>query len=428
MQITESLIANCAADQRSRRVSKNAGLRVFVMDLLSVVAYYDTCLCRALKAEGMRVTLGAITYHLDRSCFKRAGLRNQPGFLDVVGSFRLPNFIRRILKTVEVFLNLLALTIRFTRKRPDVVHVQYLPLLERRIAVELWWLNYCRFLGSALVMTVHDIAPHDRGETRTSEFRRAFEMMDALICHSEAAKQQIVAEFSVPADRVWTIPHGPLFFESAQTGGRAAARSRCGVEGDEPIVLCQGMIRPYKGIEFLIDGWNELKGRGSRGKLVIAGKGESRLLDKIRQKVDALRLAASVHLCFEFAPTEVMMSYYLAADIVVYPYKSITTSGALMTGIAQRKPIAATSLAPFREILEDGKNALLCEYGDVEGLAAALQRLIDSPSLREKLANAAATLSCGEQTWRDIAVRTKECYASITRHLETSKAHSVATV
>jgi glycosyltransferase involved in cell wall biosynthesis len=321
-------------------------------------------------------------------------------------------------------LNMLALAIAFTWKRPDVVHVQYLPLLERQIPAELWLLRYCRFLGSSLVMTVHDIAPHDRDEARTAQFRRAFEMMDALVCHSEAARQQLLTQFAVSPEHLWVIPHGPLFFESPQSIDRTAARTRCGVEGNECIVLCQGMIRPYKGIEFLIDAWAELKHSGTGAKLLIVGKGEPHFLDSIRQTVHRLGIEASVQLRFEFVPVETMISYYQAADIVVYPYKAITTSGALMTGIAQRKAIIATSLRPFREMLEDGKNALLCDFGDTAGLASALQRLIDDPELRDRLATAAATLSCGEQTWRQIAVRTRECYASVTRRLEVATARN----
>lgn len=406
-----------------RRAKKN-GLRVFVMDLLSVVAYYDAYLCRALKSEGLSVTLGAITYHLDRRCFSRLGIRNRPGPLDFIGRFRLPGLSRRLLKVIELCLNMLALAIGFTWKRPDVVHVQYLPLLERQIPAELWLLRYCRFLGSSLVMTVHDIAPHDRDEARTAQFRRAFEMMDALVCHSEAARQQLLTQFAVSPERVWVIPHGPLFFESVQSGSRAAARARCGVDGNEYIVLCQGMIRPYKGIEFLIDAWAELQGSGTGAKLLIVGKGEPDFLDSIRQKVHALGVEASIQLRFEFVPAETMISYYQAADIVVYPYKAITTSGALMTGIAQRKAIIATTMSPFREMLEDGKNALLCDFGDTAGLASGLRRLIDDPGLRDKLANAAAALSCGEQTWREIAVRTKECYTSITSPVESSTARN----
>jgi glycosyltransferase involved in cell wall biosynthesis len=249
-------------------------------------------------------------------------------------------------------------------------------------------------------------------------------MMDALICHSEAARQQMLAQFSVAPERVWVIPHGPLFFEAQQNTTRAGARIRCQAESDECVVLCQGMIRPYKGIEFLLDAWAELRRSGTRAKLIIVGKGEPELLDSIRQKVCALKLEDSVQLCFEFVPTETMIAHYQAADIVVYPYKTITTSGALMTGIAQRKCIVATSLPPFRELLQDGKNALLCDYGDTHALACALTRLIDNPALRDRLANEAATLSCGEKTWREIAAQTRDCYLSVTGDLEVSSARN----
>jgi glycosyltransferase involved in cell wall biosynthesis len=402
-------------------------LRVFMMDLLSVVAYYDAYVCRALESEGMSVTLGAITYHFDRDCFSRLGVLNRPGLLDFVGRFKLPRLARQVLKVVEMGINILALAIRFTWKRPDVVHVQYLPLLERKIPFELWLLRYCRLLGSSLVATVHDVVPHDRGGVGAQPFRRAFEMMDALICHSEVARQQVIAQFSIAPERVRVIPHGPLFFESQQKNARAVARARCGAKGDECIVLCQGMIRPYKGIEFLIDAWAELQRSNLQAKLIIAGRGEMDLLNSIRQRIRALRLEDSMQLCFEFAPTETMLSYYQAADIVVYPYKAITTSGALMTGIAQRKAIIATSLPPFRELLEDGKNALLCDYGDMGGLTSALQRLIDDPALRDSLANEAAKLSRGEQTWRDIAAQTRDCYLSITGRLEAASARNPVT-
>ena len=408
---------NCLTDMHLE--PRGSMLRVFIMDLLSVVAYYDAYLCRALKAEGVSARLGAITYHFDRDCYSRLGIRNQPGPLDFVGRFKLPNLIRRVLKVVEMCMNMTALVVSFTWNRPDVVHVQYLPLLERRIPLELWLLKYCRMLGSSLVATVHDIAPHDVGEAHVARFRRAFETMDALICHSASAKQQVLSQFSVAPERVWVIPHGPLFFDSGQSP-RTAEPEAHKTESHECIVLCQGMIRPYKGIEFLLDAWAELRRSGTRAELIIAGNGEPQILENIRRKVRSLKIEDSVQLCFQFLPTEVMMSYYKAADIVVYPYKTITTSGALMTGIAQRKAIVATSLAPFRELLEHGKNALLCDYGDTQGLASALRRLIENPELRHRLADEAAALSGGEQTWREIAARTRDCYLSVTGRMERS--------
>jgi glycosyltransferase involved in cell wall biosynthesis len=383
-----------------------------MMDLLSVVAYYDAYLCRALQSEGTSVTLGAITYHLDPGCFKRLAVTSHPGLIDFIGRFKLPGVIRRPLKVMEMCLNMLALAMRFTWMRPHVVHVQYLPLLERRVPVELWFLRYCRFLGSSLVCTIHDILPHDGSEVRAREFKKAYGMMDALVCHSDAVKQQLTTQFAIAPDRIWVIPHGPFFFDFAESSASSVPR-KSGPASADVTVLCQGMIRPYKGIDFLLDAWSKVRQSGAKAKLVVAGNGEPNLLNALREKVCSLGLESNVELCFRFLSVEEMLSYYRAADIVVYPYKTITTSGALMTGITQRKAIVATSLPPFREILQHGKNALLCDYGDTARFASALLRLINDSSLRNKLADEAATLNLGSEAWRQIAAETKRCYASV---------------
>ena len=399
-------------------------LRVFMMDMLSVVAYYDAHLCRALTSASLNIRLGAITYHFDPDCFRRLGVRNNPGPIDVVGKLKLPATIRRALKVAETFLNMMALSARFTCATPEVVHVQYLPLLERKMPFELWFLRYLRFLGSSLVCTIHDVLPHDTGKKLAGEFRNAYRMMDALICHSEAAKHQLVSLLSIPADRVHVIPHGPFFFDGLDP---QVSIPEAEIKSDDCIVLCQGMVRPYKGIEFLLDAWAELRRSGTKARLVIAGTGESAFLGSLREKVRVLGLEDTVELCFEFLSLEKMRLLYKKADVIVYPYKAITTSGALMTGITQRKAIVATTLPAFCELLEHDNNALLCAYGDTVELASALARLIANPRLRERLGNEAAKLSDGWQTWQQIANETKSCYlAALGRQLSARLEGSLA--
>ena len=387
-------------------------VRIFMMDLLSIVPYYDAYLCQALQSEDVSVTLCATTYHLDSSCFDKRGVKNHPGLLDFVGRFKLPKVLRRTLKLLEMSINMMALAIWFVWSPPDAVHVQYLPLLRWDVPVDFWFLRYCRRLGSALICTVHDILPSDTGETHAQTFQKLYNMMDAVICHSDAIKQQLITQFAIAPKRIWVIPHGPFFFDSSGSSV-PAVRSKLGVASTDAIVLCQGMIKPYKGIDFLLDAWKEVQKSGTTARLVIAGNGERSQLNAIREKVYSLGLDSSVELFFRFLSVDEMLSYYQAADIVVYPYKAATTSGALMTGVTQRKAIVATTLPPFREILQHGKSALLCKYGDTAELASSLLCLIKDPSLRAKLADEAATLSHGSEAWRQIAAQTKNCYASL---------------
>lgn len=391
---------------------QTAPIKIFMMDLWATVPYYDAYLCRALLGRNVQVTLGSITYYLDRECFSKRGLRNSPGLLDVVGKFQLPKSLRRPLKFAEAMLNMFANAVRMLLARPDVIHVQFLPLLKWGLPLESWFLLYCRRLGIKIVYTVHDLVPHDTGERYQDRFRRLYRLMDALIAHSESAKQRLIADFGIAPERIWVIPHGPFFYDCASLFG-PQIRAKYNIRPDESLVLWQGLIFPYKGLEFLLDSWVNVQKAGTKARLVIAGTGNSEILSETMRRAELLGISDSVTFDLRFLPLEELTSLYDAADIVVYPYKAVTTSGALLTGIGLGKAIITTDLAPFSEMLEHGKNALLVKYGNIEELAAAILRLINEPETRRALGARVRGLSYGDNAWKAIAQQTELCYFSV---------------
>ena len=175
------------------------------------------------------------------------------------------------------------------------------------------------------------------------------------------------------------------------------------------MVLCQGFIKPYKGIPFLLEAWQKVHASGARARLVIAGTGEPQLLRQLEQQAAALGVQPTVDFNFRFFSAQEMGQLHEAAEILVFPYKAITMSGALMTGVSYRKPIVATKLPAFEHVLTDGETGILIDYGDVEGLASALLRLIEDPVERSRLGAATAMLEA-KYSWKEIAVETKRCY------------------
>jgi glycosyltransferase involved in cell wall biosynthesis len=94
----------------------------------------------------------------------------------------------------------------------------------------------------------------------------------------------------------------------------------------------------------------------------------------------------------------------------VYPYRAITTSGALATGLALGKTIVATDLPVFRELLTDGENARLVPALDAGALAEALVGLLQNPALRERLAERVRAMRFGDESWSAIAEKTVAVY------------------
>jgi len=382
-----------------------------MMDLWATVPYYTAYLSRALITAGANVIVGSISYYLDPTCFSARGLRLDPGLMDVVGKLQLPRTPRRLLKLMEALVNMFALTIRFLVSPPDVIHVQYLPMLRWRLPLDSWFLSICRRRGSKIVLTVHDLLPHDTADVHKTTFQNLYAGMDAIICHSNNIRMRLQAEFGIVEHLISVIPHGPFFYDLPQGDPERILRE-LEVPPEHLLVLWQGIIFPYKGLDFLLNAWQAVERQGSEAFLVVAGTGASDLLEQLRDKVRQLGLTR-VKLHLRFISAEDLVAVYRAADIVVYPYRAITTSGALATGLALGKTIIASDLPVFRELLTNGENALLIDPHQPDELSSALIELTHTPALRQKLAKNVAAMHFGNESWLVIAVKTMRVYDDI---------------
>jgi glycosyltransferase involved in cell wall biosynthesis len=176
-------------------------------------------------------------------------------------------------------------------------------------------------------------------------------------------------------------------------------------------VLWQGIIFPYKGIDLLLNAWQHVEASNDNLSLVIAGTGAPEFAEAIRDQISRLGLKHA-HLHLRFISTEELVALYRAADIVVYPYRAITTSGALATGLALGKTIVASNLPVFRELLTDRENALLVDPNNSAEIAAALLELSNDPRLRSQLAANVLAMHFGDDSWQSIASKTKDFYCA----------------
>ena len=383
-------------------------LRVFMLDLLATVPYYTAYLTKALLKENVAVTLGSVSYYLDRSCFSSRGIKVAPGCLDVVSKCDLPRSVRRPLKLAEALLNQTILALRFLFSPPDVLHVQFLPMLTWALPFDFWFMLFCRKRGVKIVLTVHDLLPHDTGRTHKAKFFNLYRSVDWIICHSEHVRERLAKEFEVMPGSVSVIPHGPFFYDLQESVSEDVTTHDVKPPG-AICVLWQGIIHPYKGVDLLLNAWQRLESLGGEHYLVVAGTGPADLLEQIREQVESLGLKRVV-LKLEFVSTSELVNLYREADVVVYPYRAITTSGGLATGLALGKAIVASDLPVFRELLTHGQNALLIDPLNPDELAGALLELVQNHALRGRLATNVRAMNFGEHMWDSIAKSTAEAY------------------
>lgn len=403
----------------SRAASANGNERpitVYMMDLLSVVPYYTGHLSSALlRRPALALHVGTITYHLDPAYFASTGITPAPGTLNITHRLRGWAFVRRATKTVEYVINLLTLAFRLWWARPDVLHVQFLPLLQLYISAELWFLRWVRWLNIPIVYTVHNVLPHDTGARLRESYARLYGLCDALVCHNHPSKDRLEKDFGVQSSKLAVIAHGPLF-EQDGVYSRSAARQRLGIPDQGHLVLWQGILRPYKGVPFLLRAWKAVSTVVPNARLAIVGGGSADQNESIAGLVRSLGLTSTVQLSLRFVSREEVALHHAAADILVYPYSAATTSGALMTGLSYGRPIIATRLPAFESVLRDGENAKLVPFGDEQAFAAALLELLANDDERSRLGeNGAATYRAAPQ-WADIAAQTENVYRSLINH------------
>jgi glycosyltransferase involved in cell wall biosynthesis len=215
----------------------------------------------------------------------------------------------------------------------------------------------------------------------------------------------------VPKEKIAVIPHGPFFYDLPTTASSQILRS-FNLEPGRLLVLWQGIIFPYKGIDLLLNAWQQVEAAIENASLLIVGTGAPEFLEQIHEQISRLGLKR-VQLHLRFVSTEELVALYRAADIVVFPYRAITTSGALATGLALNKTIVASNLPVFRELLVDRENALLVDPQNSSELAHALIELSHNGQFREQLSATVRAMHFGDESWLSIADRTKKFYVAV---------------
>lgn len=367
--------------------------RVLVLDLLAIAPYYDSYLVRALEPV-TDVELSAIDPFHDRTLFR--DLRRPRFLINRTTRLTLRNTrLRRATASIEYIANLIVHLIALWLAPPAVLHIQWLPFLQYTpFSFELCWLRLVRVRGVPIVLTVHNITPHERpGDI--GRFRRVYAHCDALICHTDEAKRALVTHSSVHPDRVHVIPHGPLLYDKI---GDVAPSGTL-------LVAAIGSIRRYKGLDVLLRAWPRVTAAVPDARLVVAGDGPADVVRELRAVVPhGARLVARP------LSTNEVVALHREAAVIVLPYRGITQSGALLTAMAFEKPIVLSALPAFEATLPQYPADLFVPPEDDERLANALIALLRSDERRRL---AAELVRAAVPSWQDIAKATNAVYAKV---------------
>jgi glycosyltransferase involved in cell wall biosynthesis len=365
-------------------------VRIDVVDPSAFTPPYDHALCAALARLGADV-------RLQTSRFAYGPVAPPAGYE------RCERFYRRgpgaprsrarfAAKLVQHVPDMLAY--RRAAAAADVVHFQWLTVQP----LDVHLLPRSR----PLVLTAHDVLPREPRRGQLDAQRRLYERVDAVVVHSEHGRARLVEHLAIDPAKVHVIAHGAFEHLARIPGERPLPPALAAVDG--PVVLCFGLMRPYKGIDVLLEAWREVQG----AELWIVGMP--------RMDIDALRAAAppSVRWVARFVADDEIAAYFRRAQLAVLPYREIDQSGVLFTALAFGTPLLLTAVGGFPELAARGA-AALAPPGDAAALASELRRLLADPGARERLAAGARAAAGGPYSWDAIAREHLDLYGTLAR-------------
>ena len=250
-----------------------------------------------------------------------------------------------------------------------------------------------------LVLTAHDILPREPRPGQLAAQRRLYERFDAIVVHSAHGRARLTTELGVDPARVHVIPHGALTMPLT-AGPPPPPPLR---QTDRPVVLFFGLLRPYKGLDILLDAWGEI----DDAELWIVGRP--------RFDISSLRRSAPPNVRFvpRFVSDAEMSAYFARADLVVLPYREADQSGVAYTALGAGVPLLLSDVGGFPELARTGA-ARTFPAGDVPALRAALQELLSDSDALSAMAERARAAAGGPYSWDAIAGQTLDLYRSLT--------------
>ena len=260
-----------------------------------------------------------------------------------------------------------------------------------------WWVVYWApmylFLlrsfkrkGIRVVFLCINVFEHEDSGLKKFLSKLVLRRADSMIVHSEQEKREILAFHPRASVRKHLLP---LFHYAPCPSAPEQGKLR---------LLFFGFVRPYKGLDTLLRAIALLKGRDIT--LQIAGefwKDKERYLELIAR----LGIADQVQIVDRYLPDSEMSRYFAWADLVVLPYRSTRTSGIIATAYGYGRPVLATDIGGFHEVVEDGSTGKLVPADDPAAFAAGIEWFLDNRDI--DFGNNIARLASRKMSWESLA-------------------------
>lgn len=322
---------------------------------------------------------------------------------------------RRGIRAIRLVYQLMRLTRYLVRSQPDIVQFG-----EVEFPFEGFFLQYMKWRGLRLAQICHEF---ESRETQGIMARLAdrmkvivFQSFDIIFLHGASNLNKFHALYPmIPRERLREIVHGneQIFPQPPDMEARLAAmQKKYGLTDEHRLVLFFGTLTPSKGLPDLIKAFEGIHAQNPSARLLIAGMPTKYMdMNALFRQVEELRLRDAVLFDSRYLAMEEIAPLMHRANVVVLPYLNSSQSGAVQVAYSFGKPVVATNVGAFPDVVDEGLSGFLVPPGSPKELCKAITTIINDKARATEMGHYAKTLSETRFAWPPIAHNILDVYA-----------------
>ena len=225
--------------------------------------------------------------------------------------------------------------------------------------------------GARLVWTVHNVMPHEcRFPDEEAAFRQELaDRADVIHVMCERTAEFVSAYYTLPPEKMRVVAHPAYIDVYPNIYDQARARAELGLKPEHTVFGFIGGIRPYKGVDRLLDAFDRVAQTKPESRLIVVGPpGRFPEIEAMAERCEAdPRIIGNFN---RIADADLQL-YMNASDVVMLPHRSVLNSGSVMLAFSFARPVIAPAVGCVGELLTPDVS-LTFDLDDPNGLTAAM--------------------------------------------------------
>ena len=217
------------------------------------------------------------------------------------------------------------------------------------------------------VALLHNVVPHEKRAMDDGFNRYFLKQFDGFITLSETVSKQLLSY--EPKAKHIQLYH-PNYSQFGEKMDKEKARKLLKLPSDKTIILFFGIIREYKGLDWLLEAVDGI----DNYHLIIAGESYVNF-EKYDQLIDEKGIRENITRFDGFIENEKVRSIFSASNYTVLPYKSATQSGIAAIAKNFQLPMLVTPVGELPEEVIQNETGYVCPSADVKGIQEGLQSM-----------------------------------------------------